>query len=122
MTLKRRSKNAKDCITNIQQSLEVETNLSLSGNKSDKGLINSLKALKNTIFDLNLLRNSDTIFLPRRIHLRHHDDNQSATCGQLGARIRGNRRPGLNSDFFFNRSSDVISLAGNLTSFLRRGV
>ena len=43
VTQKRRSTHAKDCITNLQQSLEVRTNLSLQGNESDSGLINNLK-------------------------------------------------------------------------------
>ena len=72
-----------------QQSLEVETNLSLQSNKSDKGAINSLKALKNTHIDLMLLQDlqdRDTILLPQRIrfHLRHHDGNQASICGQRG--------------------------------------
>ena len=64
VTLKRRSKHAKDCITKKLQSLEVETNLSPQGNKSDNGLINNSKALKNTIIDLKLTQDGDTIFLP----------------------------------------------------------
>ena len=133
----------KDSTMNVQRSLEVETNLSLQCNKSDKGLINSLKALMMTIIDLKLLQAGDTVRLPQRIHLRHHaqslrlfglhrdvndahraganrlqnktnnDGNQATTCGQLGAGIRGNLHPGVNSDFFFfTCSSDVISLAG----------
>ena len=50
VTLKKRSKNAKDCMTNIQRSLEMETNLSLLGNKSGNGLINN--------FDYRLDRSS----------------------------------------------------------------
>ena len=109
-------KNTVPCMS-IQQSLEVETKLSLQSFKSDKGAINSLRALRNMIIDLKLLQDGDTILLPQRIHLhlRHHDGNQAATCGQLGAGMRGNHHPGLNSEFvfFFNRSSDVISLAEN---------
>ena len=65
----------------IQRSLEVETNLSLQSNKSDRGANNSLKAMKNTIIELNLRQGGDTILLPQRIrlHLRHHDGNQAAT-------------------------------------------
>ena len=65
-------------------------NLFLQSNKSDKGAINSLKALKNTIVDLKLLQDGDTILLPQRIrlHLRHHDGNQAATCGQRGTGTR----------------------------------
>ena len=73
-----------------------------SGNKlipPDKGLINSWNVLKKTIIDVKLLQDGDTILLPRRSHLRHHDGNQAATCGQLAAGIRGNLLPGLNSDF-----------------------
>ena len=62
--------------------------------------MNNLKALRNTILDLKLPQDGDTIFPPPRIHLRHHDGNQAATCGQLGTGIRGNHHPGLNSDFF----------------------
>ena len=50
---------------NIQRSLEVETKLSYQSNKSDKGLISSLKALK-TIIDLKLPQDSDPVLLPRR--------------------------------------------------------
>ena len=118
VAMKRRSKHAKDCIMNIQRSLEVETNLSLLHNKSSNGLINNLKALRNTVIDLKLLQDGDTIFPPPRIYLRHHDGNQAATCGQLGTGIRGNHYPGLNSDFFFpNCSRDVISLARNWISW-----
>ena len=78
----------------------METNLSLQSNKSDNGLINSLKALRKTSIDMKLLQDGDTIFLPQRIYLRHHDGHQAATCGQLGAGIRGNHHPELNSDFF----------------------
>ena len=102
-------------MTNVQQSLEMETNLSLLGNKSGKGLINNLKALKNTITDLTVPQDGDAILLPRRTRLRHYDGNRAATCGQLGAGIRGNHHPGLNSEFcFFSCSNDVISLARNL--------
>ena len=76
-------------------------------NKSDKGLVNSLKALKNTIIDLKFPQDADTIFLTRRIHLRHHDGNQAATCGQHGVGIRGTRHPGLNSHFFFFNFSSL---------------
>ena len=91
----------------IQQSLEMETNLSLQSNKSDRGAISSLKAMKNTIIDLMLLHDGDAILLPQRIrlHLRHHDGNQAATCGQRGTGIRGNLHPGVNSEFFFFRRS-----------------
>ena len=106
----RRSKHAKDCITNFQRSLDVETNQFLQSNKSDKGLINSLKALRNAFFDLKLLHDGDTILLPQRIHLRHHDGNQAAICGQLGAGIRGDHHPGLNSEHFSSLLVPVISL------------
>ena len=91
---------------NIQQSLEVETNLSLQSNKPDKGLSNNLKASKNTITDLNLV--GDSILPPgRRIHLRHQTGNQAATASQLGARIRGKHHPGQNSNFFFFNCSEM---------------
>ena len=40
-----------------------------------------------------LLQDGDTILLPQRIrlHLRHHDGNQAASCGNL--------HPGVNSVF-----------------------
>ena len=84
----------------MQQSPEVETNLSLQSKKSDKGGINSLNAMKNTHIDFMLLQDGDTILLPQRIrlHLRHHDGNQAATCGQRGTGTRGNLHPGVNSD------------------------
>ena len=43
--------------------LEVETNLSLQSNQSDKGAINSLRALMNAIIDLKLLQDGGTILL-----------------------------------------------------------
>ena len=100
LTLKRRNKHAQDCITNIQRLLQVETNLSLQSNMSDKGLINSLTAVRNTIVDWKLPQDGGTILLPRRIHLRHQDGNQAATCSQLGTGVRGNHHPGPNSYFF----------------------
>ena len=89
----------KNCTRSIQQSLKVETILSLQGNKSDKGAINSWKALKNMHIDLMLLQDGDTILLPQRtrLHLRHRlHGNQAATCGQRGS---GTLYPGVNSDF-----------------------
>ena len=83
----------------IQRSLEVETHLSLQSSKSDNGAIKSLKALKNTIINLKLLQDGDTILLPQRIHLHHHDGNHAATCGERGTGIHGNLHPGVNSDF-----------------------
>ena len=85
----------------IQQSLEVETNLSLQSNKSDKGATNSTEALKNTHIDVMRLQDGDTILLPRRIrlHLRHHDGNQAASCGQRGTGTHGNLHPVVNSVF-----------------------
>ena len=75
-------------------------------NKSDKGAINGLKALKNVHIDFMLLQDGDTILLPQRIrpHLRHHDGNQAATCSQRGTGTHGKLQPGVNRDFFFNRS------------------
>ena len=114
VTLKRRRRHAKDCTMNIQRSLQVETNISLQSNKSDKGAINSLKALMNTIIDLKLPQDGDTILLPRRIHLRHHDGNQAANCGQLGLGVRGTRHPWLNSsNFLLSLLRDVISLVNS---------
>ena len=49
--------------------------------------------------NVKFLQDGDTILLPQRIHLRHHDGNHAATCGQLGAGIRGNLHPGVNIDF-----------------------
>ena len=78
----------------------METNLSLQGNKSGNGLINNVKASKNTITDLMVVQDGDTILLPgRRNHLRHDTGNQAATGSQLGAGIRGKHHPGLNSIF-----------------------
>ena len=89
------------CAPNIHKPLEMETNQSLLHNKSGNGLINNLKASKNTITDLNLGQDGDFTFPPkRRIHLRHRTGSRTATCGQLGAGLRGNNHPGLNSEFF----------------------
>ena len=51
-------------MTNIQQSLEMETNRSLLHNKSGNGLINNLEASKNTITDLNLVQDGDSTLPP----------------------------------------------------------
>ena len=97
----RRSRHAKDCTKSFQRSPEVETNLSLQSNNSDKGAINSLKALKNTHIDLMLQQDGGTILLPQRtrLHLRHHDGNWAAICGQRGTGTHVNLHPGVNSDF-----------------------
>ena len=89
-----------------QQSLDVEKNLSLQSNTSDRSAMNSLKAVKNRNIDLMLLQDVDTILLPQsiRLHLRHHGGFQAATCGQRGTGIRRNVHPGVNSEFF-NRPS-----------------
>ena len=102
---KEAKETCKNCTKSIQRPLQVETILSIQSNKSDKGVINTLKALENMHIDLKLLQDGDTILLPQRIrlHLRHHDGNQAANCGQLGAGIRGNLHHGVNRDFF-NRS------------------
>ena len=122
MTLNRRSRHAKHCTKSLQQPLEVETNLSLQSNKSDQGAINSLKALKNMHIDLKLLQDGDTILLPRRIHLHHHDGNRAATCGQREPGFRGNLHDGLSSDFSNRpRMNDFISLAGNSISWQSTG-
>ena len=109
-TWQERSRNAiswnislpKDCMTNIQKSLETETNQSLLHNKSGTGLINNLKASKNTITDLNLVQDGDPTLLPgRRIHPRHRTGSRTATGSQIDAGICGKHHPGLNSNFFF---------------------
>ena len=97
VTLKRRCIHAKDCTKSIQRSLEV----------SDKGAINSLKTLKNSIIYWKLPQDGDTIFLPQRIrlHLRHHDGNQAATCVNVELGFVEIFNLGVNNDFFFfNRS------------------
>ena len=82
---------------NIRQSLEMETNHSILHNKSSNGLINYLKASKDTITDLNLVQDGDSILPPvRRFHLRH-TDNKAATGSRVEAGIRGKHHPGLNS-------------------------
>ena len=65
--------------------------LSLQSSKSDKGAINSLKALKNTHIDLMLFQDGDAVFLPQRFRL-----HQAALCGQRGTGIRGNLHLGVN--------------------------
>ena len=92
--------------------LEVETNLSLQSNQSDKGAINSLRALMNAIIDLKLLQDGGTILLPQRIHvhLRYHDGNQAATCGQRGNGTHGNLHPAVNSVFKKKKSSQTSDL------------
>ena len=52
-------------------------------------------------YRLDFVQDGDTIPLPRRIHLRHHDGNQAAAGSQIEAGIRGKHHPGLNSNFFF---------------------
>ena len=44
------AKMLKDCMTNMQQLLEMETTSTLLGNKSGNGLICNLKPLKNTTY------------------------------------------------------------------------
>ena len=111
MTSNKRSRNAKDCTKSIQQSLEVETNLPIQSNKSDKSAINNLNALKNMHIDLMLPRDGDTVLLPQRIrlHLRHHDGNQAATCSQRETGIRGNPHLGVNSDLLTFQMSDFFA-------------
>ena len=100
-TLKRRSKHAEDCIMITQRSLDVETILSPE-QQVRQMRDQQLKALMNMIIDLKFPQNGDTIFLPQRIrlHLRHHDGNQAATCGQFGTGIRGNLHPEVSSEIF----------------------
>ena len=94
--------NTKDCTTNIQQSLEMETNQSLLHNKSGNGLINNLKASKSATTDLNLVQDGNSILLPRRrIHLRLHTGNKAATGSQIEDGIRGKHHLRLNSNIFF---------------------
>ena len=54
------------------------TKQTLLHNKSGNGLVNNLKALKNTITDVKLAQDSDTTLLPRRIRLRHHTGKPSS--------------------------------------------
>ena len=89
---------------NCKRLYHEHTAITGSGNKP---ISPGVKALKNTITDLKLPQDGDTILLPRRIHLRHHDGNQAANCGQLGVGIRGTRHPGLNSFFFFLHCSEM---------------
>ena len=108
---------------NIQQSLEVETNLSLHNNKSDTGAINSLKAMKKAHIDLMLLQDGDTILIPQRIrlNLRRHDGNQAATCGQRGTGTRGNLHLGVSSVFLSSQNECFLTLAENLISWQSTG-
>ena len=88
-------------MTNVQKSLEKETNQSLLHTKSDNDLINKLKASKNTLTDLNLVQDGDSTLPPgRRIHLRHRTGSRAATGSQFEAGIRGKHHPGLNSNLF----------------------
>ena len=119
VTLRMRSRHAKDCTVCMQQSLEMETNLSFQSNKSGKGGTNSLKDMKNTHIDLMLLQDGGAInFLPQRIHLhlRHHDGNRAATCGQRGTGTRVNLHPWSEEWFFIVPEWVIFSLAGNLIS------
>ena len=73
---------------------------------------------KNTIIDLNLVQDGDSVFPPgRRIHLRHQHGNKAATGNQIGPGIRGKHHPALNSGFFLQLFRDVILLARNLISW-----
>ena len=64
-------------MTNMQKSLEKETNQSLLQNKSGNGLINNVKASKKTITDLNLVQDGDsTLPSGRRTHLRQRTGNK----------------------------------------------
>ena len=74
--------------------------------------------------DLMLLQDGDTFLLPQRIrlHLRHHDGNQAATCGQRGTGSRGNLHLGVNFFFFSKKKKKPFqmsdfSLAGDLISW-----
>ena len=65
------------------------------------------------------------ILLPQRIrlHLRHHDGIQAATCRQRGNVTHGNLHPGVSSVFFNRPRMSVFfnSLAGNLISWQATG-
>ena len=80
----------------------MDTNLSLQSNKSDKGLINSLKALRNTIIDLKLLQDGDTILLPQR-------KQRLVVNLELGF-VEIIHHPELNSDCAFSLIVPVVSL------------
>ena len=121
VTLKRRSRHAEDCTKSIQQSLKVETNLSVQSCKSDKGAINSLKALKNMHIALMLPQDGDTILLPHciRLHVRHHDGSQAAIWSTWNW-DPWNFHCGVHSVFY--RSICVFfSLARNLISWQSTG-
>ena len=92
-------------MTNIQQSLEMETNLSLLHNKSGNGLINNLKALKNTVIDLKLPHDGDTILLPRRIRWQATSDWKSTWSWDSWQ-----TSPWTEQYFFFNCSEISIRL------------
>ena len=95
----------------------METNQSLLHNKSGNGLINNLKASKNTITDLNFVQDGDSTLPPgRRTHLRHHAGNKAAAGSQIEDVIRGKHHPGLNSNFsfFFYCSEMSFRLPENL--------
>ena len=58
-----------------------------------------------------------------RLHLRHHNGNQAAPCGQRGTGIRGNLHLRMNSDFLKKVPDErfLISFAGNLISWQSTG-
>ena len=86
-----KQKMQKDCTTNIQQSLEMETNLSLLGYKSG----NNLEASKNTITDLKLVQDVDTSSRTTHSSSSSHWQPSSELEVQFGAGIRGRHHPGL---------------------------
>ena len=104
VTFKRRSRHAKDCTMSIQQSLEVETNLSLRSSKSTKARSTVWRPWRMRLSTWSFHRMAIRFFFHDAfVFIRHHDGNQAATYGQCGTGNRGNLHPGVNSEFFFNR-------------------
>ena len=108
--------------------------LYLQSNKSDKGVIKQLEGHEeNTHIDLMHLKDGDTILLPQRIrlHLRHHDGNQAATCGQRGTGTRGNLHLEVNSDFsksfqnecfFASQNFNLLAIDGGCKQYTVRAL
>ena len=89
-------------MTNIQQSLEMETNQSLLHIKSDNDVRDNLRASMNTIIQLILELDGDFTLQPDQ-QLRHHQRTGSSTT--IGSRIKvgilGVLQSGQNSTFSF---------------------
>ena len=96
-------------MTNIQKSLEKETNLSLLLDKSGNGLINKLKVSKNTITDLNLAQDGDSTFSSRTTHSSSSSHWQQSETSSW------------TEQYFSSLFRDVITLAGNLISWQSTG-